>query len=666
MMVRFLSLTVENLKRFSGVHTLPLSGEGPITVIAAENGVGKTTLLDAFYLALHGRKGITLRKGSGVEFNQWLFNAYASTASFEGGYGKLAVRLEMETEEGNVAIDRQYWLEQASGEVSEEEHLYIDGELLRLEVGEQRTQVLNAWMEALLPPSIAQRFLVDGEQLGTLDVRQLGEEMKQGLDDVLGQGTVHRLGYHLRSVQRKTLAELAPEHERESLSQLLEDVDERAEALNANNREVKALRQKLGEQDKIRQSLRDSLQLKSKEEGSALGQLRIAHAQSNSVLAQKRSVSMELFAHSLPFLIGGLGVDLEELEHARAVEALRQTMLQTEVRETLNTTLGKVEPPLTKHVKASVLKTANQLLAKAKADVPPVFRFLDHELLDAFTLQYALHVQPVLSSFTAELDAAHGALIHHREITEQLSAAAQMAGLAQTADELEKISIDIGHTEASITALEAQQATLETLQNHDKGRIAALQSQHSSDSKHLIVSSLVDRLQAVLAVYATLRRDELAQPLSKHFGEGFTLLSRKANRIKDIAVDVNTYDVEVSLAGFDGNWLERDLSATERQHVGLSLLFALRRLAKTALPVVVDTPTSRMDKRHKGYSVTKFYPQLSHQVIVLATSDDLAGGLYEELKTAKDIGVELLLRETGDAAVKVEETSLAEFFEVEP
>ena len=119
------------------------------------------------------------------------------------------------------------------------------------------------------------------------------------------------------------------------------------------------------------------------------------------------------------------------------------------------------------------------------------------------------------------------------------------------------------------------------------------------------------------------------------------------------------------MAGFSGNWLERDLSATEKQHVGLSLLYALRRQAQTALPVVVDTPTSRMDKRHKGYSVTKFYPKLSHQVIVLATSDDLAGGLYEELQAAKALGQEILLKESGDAEVELEVGSLAHFFEVD-
>ena len=60
-MVLFTQLKVENFKRFKGEHTLPLRGEGPITVIAAEMG-GKTTVLDAFYLALHGEKGMKQRK----------------------------------------------------------------------------------------------------------------------------------------------------------------------------------------------------------------------------------------------------------------------------------------------------------------------------------------------------------------------------------------------------------------------------------------------------------------------------------------------------------------------------------------------------------------------------------------------------------------------------
>jgi len=120
--------------------------------------------------------------------------------------------------------------------------------------------------------------------------------------------------------------------------------------------------------------------------------------------------------------------------------------------------------------------------------------------------------------------------------------------------------------------------------------------------------------------------------------------------------------VQIGMEGFTGNWLDRDLSATEKQHVGLSLLYALRRLASKPLPVVVDTPTSRMDTRHKGYSVTKFYPNLSHQVIVLATSDDLAGGLHKELKSANAFGQQVLLKEDGPARISVICGDLKSFF----
>ena len=146
---------------------------------------------------------------------------------WDDGFGKIGVRLEMDTSEGAVAIDRQYWLEQASTEVSEETHLYIDGQLLRLEAGEQRLQTIRSWIEALFPPAITQRFLIDGEQLGTLDVKHLGQHMKEGLDDVLGQGTLHRLKYHLNGVKRKTIAALAPADERESLETLLEERETR-------------------------------------------------------------------------------------------------------------------------------------------------------------------------------------------------------------------------------------------------------------------------------------------------------------------------------------------------------------------------------------------------------------------------------------------------------
>jgi len=664
-MVVFTQIKVENFKRFKGEHTLPLTGDGPITVIAAENGVGKTTILDAFYLALHGEKGMKQRKQDpAFSFNTWLKNAYSSTADWANGFGKIGVRLEMDTSEGEVAIERQFWLEETSEDVTEETHLYIDGELLRLEEGEQRLPTIRSWIEALFPSAITQRFLIDGEQLGTLDVKHLGLHMKEGLDDVLGQGTLHRLQYHLNGVKRKTIATLAPADERESLEHLMEERDQRQEDMVAYTKEIEDLKIELEDLDTARQELRTQLEMSSDEAGSALGRLRIRFAESNSSLANTRKEAMEWMVNDAPFLLQANLLNLGTLGHNEAVETLRNSTLQEQVISILETTLKNVKPKLDNEIKHRIQETAAEELTKTQNQLPSAFRFLSPESMEAFTIKHAVHVegkQPAMSDFFSK---AKETLHLHKEVVGELNDASQRSGMAKIASDLELVSGNIGRVETKIVQLRTDLASMEALQAHADDRIEALRASTSSNSKQQRLIGFIDSLQPILREYADRRRDQLAQPLSEAFEDGFELLSRKAKRLKHIGVNPDNYHVEIGMAGFSGNWLERDLSATEKQHVGLSLLYALRRQAQTALPVVVDTPTSRMDKRHKGYSVTKFYPKLSHQVIVLATSDDLAGGLYKELQAAKALGQEILLKESGDAEVELEVGSLAHFFEV--
>ena len=63
-MVIFTKLSIQNFKRFSGRHEIRFtSGEGRLTIIGAENGLGKTTLMEAFHIALYGK---VIIKGSPV------------------------------------------------------------------------------------------------------------------------------------------------------------------------------------------------------------------------------------------------------------------------------------------------------------------------------------------------------------------------------------------------------------------------------------------------------------------------------------------------------------------------------------------------------------------------------------------------------------------------
>ena len=60
-------------------------------------------------------------------------------------------------------------------------------------------------------------------------------------------------------------------------------------------------------------------------------------------------------------------------------------------------------------------------------------------------------------------------------------------------------------------------------------------------------------------------------------------------------ISTTDYSPFIEMDGY-GKLVDRDLSATEKQHVGLSMLYAISKLSRIPLPIVVDTPVFMMDK----------------------------------------------------------------------
>jgi hypothetical protein len=238
-------------------------------------------------------------------------------------------------------------------------------------------------------------------------------------------------------------------------------------------------------------------------------------------------------------------------------------------------------------------------------------------------------------------------------------------GIAEKAEELKILAQGLGTLQAEIASLKGEVTQYIQSRLDLEKRIDEIRQREDSDSLLNRRLTRIDQLEELTKLVTSSVRESFAKPLEESFREGFELLSRKSNLLKKISVNPIDYSIHLSMKGFDGNWLDRDLSATEKQHVGLALVYALRRAStewSLPLPVIIDTPTSRMDSEHKSWSVTRFYPLLSNQVIVFATSDDLAGGLFEELSESGVLGQQLLVQEISDNSVEVINTNLQAFF----
>jgi DNA sulfur modification protein DndD len=113
--------------------------------------------------------------------------------------------------------------------------------------------------------------------------------------------------------------------------------------------------------------------------------------------------------------------------------------------------------------------------------------------------------------------------------------------------------------------------------------------------------------------------------------EALQQLLRKELLITDLRIDPETYDVD--LRGADGQEiLASQLSAGERQLLAVALLWGLARAGGQPLPVVIDTPLGRLDGSHRDRLIERYFPQASHQVILLSTDQEIDEEAWAKLQ----------------------------------
>ena len=84
------------------------------------------------------------------------------------------------------------------------------------------------------------------------------------------------------------------------------------------------------------------------------------------------------------------------------------------------------------------------------------------------------------------------------------------------------------------------------------------------------------------------------------------------------------------------------LSKGERQIFILALYWAIIQISGKHIPFVIDTPYARIDANHREEISSKFFPNISSQVVILSTDEEITRDYYEIIKPY--IAKEYLLR----------------------
>ena len=123
--------------------------------------------------------------------------------------------------------------------------------------------------------------------------------------------------------------------------------------------------------------------------------------------------------------------------------------------------------------------------------------------------------------------------------------------------------------------------------------------------------------------------------LAKTMTECYKRLADKKNLSEHIEMDENTLDL--LYYNYDGNIVPKDsLSAGEKQLMVIALLWALGICSKKRLPVIIDTPLSRLDSNHRTALIKTYFPHASDQTIILSTDSEIDQHYYDLMKENVD------------------------------
>ena len=193
----FSKIVLNNFGIYKGEHCITLhnqNGRRNITLVGGMNGRGKTTILDAVFLCLYGRKATEYITGKKEAYASVLQDHINKSAPDQRTYITLEFALDDETS-SVISITRAW--KKAGKRIDTTLDVLKDG--LR---DEYLSENWEYYVEELIPFGIAKFFFFDNEKISQIADDEAFDKVKDSIKSVMGVTTIESLCAHISKIAK--------------------------------------------------------------------------------------------------------------------------------------------------------------------------------------------------------------------------------------------------------------------------------------------------------------------------------------------------------------------------------------------------------------------------------------------------------------------------------
>jgi DNA sulfur modification protein DndD len=633
--MKFRKLTIENYKSFQFPTTIefPDSSEGKcIFLIGGMNGAGKTSVMEGVNICLYGAKPDFIYK-------------FINRKELAKGNAYVSFELILETDDNEEIQIKRSW---SAGTVDGPKVKDLEEKLVVVKDGKrvtvQNKEMWQDYINATVPKGITQFFFFDGEKIQEIAADDHSEvRLKNSLEVALGIQYISRLSgdiLHIKQEERKNFVEISDE-----------DID-------FKESELKREKAKLGKKHSEREELNGELdrfkaeneeakirfQSAFNSEPESIDETRQRERKRIQFLGKKGQLDLQiknLLEKYLPWALSGKLFQpiRKQIEGERNQTALRAIGDQAnELAQSIVSAVDYPEPlfstslndiqkdTLHKRVltvlQADSVSNSTTWLNLSDRDAARILNKMEEiEQSEILFLRDLFSEQEELDQEIRKLDVN----------TMGVASDSEKQLFTDLQQQMESCQNQIGRLTVKIQNLNEDIIVIENRIREIELELGKLYDKHHLSKEKVDFIKECDTIANLLnAFIIKLRKNKIHLLQEKTFGM-YKLLSSRSGLIKDLRIDEKTY--EITINDRNGHEMKKSgLSAGEKEIFAVSLLWGLAQTSQLNLPIIIDTPLSRLDSVHRDNIVNNYFPNAAEQVIILSTDTEIDNNYFKALE----------------------------------